>query len=100
MTPDAARAASYRNDTRGFEVAYVLRGYLVDPQSLEDHEPTWAEIVDMINRILSNPLYNFDDLTLVSDHDGEAVITDGVGEQLARVTLESPGRLRAVPLDQ
>jgi hypothetical protein len=100
MTPEAAEAASYRNDTRGYEVAYTVRGYLVDPQSLEDHEPTWAQIVDLINRILRNPIYDFDDLTLVSDHEGEAVISDATGEPLARVTLESPGRVRTVPLDQ
>jgi hypothetical protein len=45
MTPDAAKTASYRNDTRGYELRQVIRGYLVDPQSLKDHEPTWAEIL-------------------------------------------------------
>lgn len=99
-TPEAAEAASYRNDTRGYELRQVIRGYLVDPQSLKDHEPTWAEILGMVNQILSNPLFDFADLTLVSNGDGEAVIADATGKPLARVELESPGRVRVTPLDQ
>jgi hypothetical protein len=100
MMPEAAKAASYRNDTRGYELHMVIRGYLVDPQSLKDHEPTWAEVLGMVNRILSNPLFSFDDLTLVSDRDGEAIIRDATRKPLARVELESPGRVRTTPLDQ
>ncbi len=98
-TPDAARDASVR-DTRGSELAFVVRGYLVGPRSLKDHEPTWTEMVEMIASILANPLYNFQDLTVVSAGYGEAVISDRTGQPLARVTLESPGRVRTVPLDQ
>ena len=100
VTQAVAEAASHRNDTRGYELAYVIRGYLVNPRSLKDHEPTWAEMLGVVNRILNNPLYDFEDLTLGSHVDGDAVISDATGKPLARVQLESPGRVRTTPLDQ
>ena len=99
MLRGAARALRRQKDTRGSELAYVIRGYRVDPQSLKDHDPTWDELVDAVRRILRNPRFDFGDLSITIDGHNTAVITDATGRPLARTSLESPGRVRTVALD-
>lgn len=95
----AAKAQRRQKDSRGSDVAYVVRGYLVSPQSLKEHEPTWDELVDAVRRILGNPLFDFGDLSIAIDGHNQALITDAAGRPLARTSLESPDRVRTVPLD-
>ncbi len=45
-------------------------------------------------------LFDFGDLSITIDGPDTAVITDPTGRSLARTSLESPGRVRTVPLDQ
>jgi hypothetical protein len=100
VTPDVAEAAKHRPETVGHELAFVIRGYLVDPREVTTEGPTWDEMLRLVEQILRNPLFpNFNDLALSRTGESDAAIADATGRVVARVERERPGRVRTVPLD-